>query len=59
MELKTFYKNGKEYAADQLKTKKAVSAADKTVTINGVVYKLKHAKEPKPEKAPRTYKRKK
>ena len=59
MELKTFYKDGKEYAADQLKTEKAVSATGETVTINGVVYQLKHAKEPTPEKAPRTYKRKK
>ena len=59
MELKTFYKNGKEYAADQLKTEKAVSATDETVTINGVVYQLNHTKEPTPEKAPRTYKRKK
>ena len=70
MELKTYYKqNGKEYAKS-FGTEKEVNADDKTVTIDGVVYKLRHAsiKKEETELAPRkgikltkkkTYKRKK
>lgn len=71
MELKTYYKaDGKEYAKSY-GTEKAVNADDKTATIDGVVYKLRHARAPKvapaedqiapePKKAKKkTYRRKK